>query len=303
MSGQFTIDRAFEPRLLGAALGDMASWATWLVVLRAAFGLPLDAAELEVFARVAGSRSAPTRRVRELWAVVGRRAGKSRVSAALAVFSALFVRHKLAAGEVGTVLVLAASRDQAKTIFNYARGFLEASPLLAREVVSSGVHEIALRNGTMIAVHSNSFRTVRGRTLVACIMDEVSFWRDETSATPDVETYRAVLPSLATTNGMLVGISTPYRRMGLLHAKHRDHFGQDGDDVKRVIWRDEHTLVIKPDPYAIAPVDADKFGASWPGLEALARHLRGGCTAQEIARPTGVVVEFKKTPSQLRLTG
>jgi hypothetical protein len=231
MSGAFTIDRAFEPRLLGAALGDMASWSTWLVVLRAAFGLPLDANERKVFASVAGDRQPPRKRVRELWAVVGRRAGKSRVSAALAVFSALFVKHKLAAGEIGTVLVLAASRDQAKTIFNYARGFLEASPLLAREMVSSGVHEIALKNGTMIAVHSNSFRTVRGRTLVACVLDEVSFWRDETSATPDVEVYRAVLPSLATTGGMLVGISTPYRRMGLLHAKHRDHFGEDGDDV------------------------------------------------------------------------
>jgi hypothetical protein len=231
MSGAFTIDRAFEPRLLGAALGDLGSWSTWLAVLKAAFGLPLDDVEQGIFTSVAGNRQPPRKRVRELWAVVGRRAGKSRVSAALAVFSALFVKHKLAAGEIGTVLVLTASRDQAKTIFNYARGFLEASPLLAREVVSAGVHEIMLKNGTMIAVHSNSFRTVRGRTLVACVMDELSFWRDETSATPDVETYRAVLPSLATTNGMLIGISTPYRRMGLLHAKHRDHFGQDGDDV------------------------------------------------------------------------
>jgi hypothetical protein len=46
-----------------------------------------------------------------------------------------------------------------------------------------------------------------------------------------VETYRAILPALATTNGMLVGISTPYRKLGLLHAKHREYFGQDGDDV------------------------------------------------------------------------
>ena len=39
---------------------------------------------------------------------------------------------------------------------------------------------------------------------------------------------------------------------------------------KRVTWRDEHTLVIEPDPYAAAPVDTDKFGADWMGLEALA---------------------------------
>src|SRR5262249_30981196 len=66
---------------------------------------------------------------------------------------------------------------------------------------------------------------------VAAVLDEVSFWRDESTATPDTETYTAILPSLATTNGMLVGISTPYRKLGLLHQKHRDHFGVDGDDV------------------------------------------------------------------------
>jgi hypothetical protein len=72
---------------------------------------------------------------------------------------------------------------------------------------------------------------VRGRTLVATVLDEVSFWRDETSATPDIETYRAILPSLATTNGMLVGISTPYRKLGLLHQKHRDYFSTDDNEV------------------------------------------------------------------------
>ena len=39
---------------------------------------------------------------------------------------------------------------------------------------------------------------------------------------------------------------------------------------KRVTWRDEHTLVIAAVSYATAPVETDKFGASWTGLEALA---------------------------------
>src|SRR5262249_30262203 len=91
--------------------------------------------------------------------------------------------------------------------------------------------EIELRNGIVIAVHSNSYRTVRGRTVVAAVFDEVAFWRDETTATPDAEVYSAVLPGLATTGGMLIGISTPYRKLGLLHQKHRDHFGADGDGV------------------------------------------------------------------------
>jgi hypothetical protein len=31
-------------------------------------------------------------------------------------------------------------------------------------------------------IHSNSFRTIRGRTLCACVFDEVAVWRDELSA-------------------------------------------------------------------------------------------------------------------------
>ena len=67
---------------------------------------------------------------------------------------------------------------------------------------------------------------------------------------------------------------------------------------KRVTWRDEHTLVIEADPYATAPVDTDKFGADWTGLEALAGQLRGDCTVRRISRPTNVVVEFKNRQSR-----
>ena len=40
-----------------------------------------------------------------------------------------------------------------------------------------------------------------------------------------------MLPSLITTNGMLVGIGSPYRRAGLMHAKHKRYFGTDSDDT------------------------------------------------------------------------
>jgi hypothetical protein len=169
--------------------------------------------------------------VRELWCVVGRRAGKSRMAAALAVFLALFQRHELVKGETGHVLVLAATQDQAKTVFGYAVGFIEASEALRREVVNLTQHEIRLGNNAVIGVHVNSYRTIRGKTLLACIFDETAFWRDESSATPDVETYRAVMPSLIASNGMLIGISTPYRKLGLLHSKHRDHYAVASDDV------------------------------------------------------------------------
>jgi hypothetical protein len=227
-----TIDRALRnKRLLGAALGEAGSWATWLAVLRAAFGLPLDADQQQLFASVSGGRAPPTKRVRELWALIGRKGGKSRMAAAIAVYCACFVKYKLSRGERGMVLVLAMSMDQARVVFDYCIGFLSTSDVLRREVVSTTAHEIRLRNGITIATHANSFRSVRGRTLCACIFDEACFWRDDTTAIPDTETYTAVLPSLLTTHGMLVGISSAYRRAGLMFAKHQEYFGVDAADT------------------------------------------------------------------------
>jgi hypothetical protein len=153
------------------------------------------------------------------------------MAAALATYQACFVPYKLAAGEVGHVLVLAASRDQAQVVFRYIEGFFKSSKVLRQEIDSTTTSEIRLKSGIIIGTHANSFRSIRGRTLLAVIFDEAALWRDEISSTPDIEVYRAVLPSLMTTNGMLIGISTPYRKVGLLHQKHRDHFGVDGDDV------------------------------------------------------------------------
>jgi hypothetical protein len=238
MTHAFTIDRAMaDEHLLGAGLGDLWSWSTWRTVLKASYGLPLTEEERATYHRVAGERPPPRRRVRELWAVVGRRGGKSRMAAAVAVYEALFVDRHLAPGEVGYVAVLAMSAAQANVVFQYCVGLLESSPVLRQEIEGivdsfNGQQEIRLKNGNVIAVLCNNFRRVRGRTLLAIVMDECAFWADdELSANPDREVYTAILPSLATTNGLLVGISTPYRRIGLLHAKHRDYFGVDDDDV------------------------------------------------------------------------
>ena len=100
-----------DPNLLGAALGDIGSWRTWVAILKAAFAEPLTDDDRALFALVAGDRAPPTRRVRELWAgPIGRRCGKSRMAAAVACHIALLTEHKrLAPGEIGTVAVISAS--------------------------------------------------------------------------------------------------------------------------------------------------------------------------------------------------
>ena len=105
--------------------------------------------------------------------MVGRRGGKSRIAAALGVYLSLFESYTLAPGETGVVAIVAASRDQSAVILNYIKGYLWSSPHLAGEIEAMNADEITLINGIVIGVYAGSFRTVRGRTLVACIFDEV----------------------------------------------------------------------------------------------------------------------------------
>ena len=79
-------DALTDPDLLGAALGDPTSWTTWRAILKAAFAIELNRDEARAFAAVAGSRQPPAQRVRELWAIVGRKGGKSRMAAAIAIY-------------------------------------------------------------------------------------------------------------------------------------------------------------------------------------------------------------------------
>ena len=122
-----TIDQVLaDQRLLGAALGrDLSSWSMWRVVLKSAFGIELNRDEARAFSQVAGSRAPPAKRVRELWCIIGRRGGKSRMAALIAVYCALFMPHQAAPGERLLVLVLSASLDQSKAVFSYCLAFLE----------------------------------------------------------------------------------------------------------------------------------------------------------------------------------
>jgi hypothetical protein len=210
------------------------SWAVWRAVLKAAFALKMDAADLELFRAVAGGRDPPKHRVRELWCIVGRRGGKDSIASAIACFAAGFIdyRNVLRPGEVASVLCLAVDKAQASIVDRYTRSYFSEIELLRGLVKRETADGLELTTGAELDVLQSNFRNVRGRSVACVVMDEVAFWRSETTAAPDAETYAALVPSLATIPGsMIVGISTPYRRAGLLWQKHRDHFGQPDDDV------------------------------------------------------------------------
>jgi hypothetical protein len=115
----------------------------------------------------------------------------------------------------------------------------------------------------VIEVGTCSFRSVRGYSFAAVIADEVAFWRDESSASPDAEVIAAIRPGLATLPGaLLIGISSPYSRRGVLWESYRRHYGQDGDPV--LVWQaDTATMHPSLDPALIAAAyDADPVSAA-----------------------------------------
>src|SRR5262249_29013069 len=89
--------------------------------------------------------------------------------------------------------------------------------------------KLELSTGVSLEVRSSSFRRIRGVTCVALLADECAFWKRDDSVNPDVEVLNAARPSLATTGGPLIAISSPHARRGALWDAYRKHHGADGD--------------------------------------------------------------------------
>jgi hypothetical protein len=224
-------DALDDPHLFGPFFSG-PSWDGWRAIIRAANALPMTPQQLVTFGQLAGGRDPPKRRVRELWVAAGRRAGKDSVASASATVAALQPYEGLRPGEPPTILCLACDKPQARIILRYIRGYFEQIELLQGLVARETADGLELTTGAEILVMANSFRSVRGRSYACVIFDEAAFFRDETSANPDFETYNAVVPGMSTIPGsMLIGISTVHRRAGLLYQKCRDHHGKNDDDV------------------------------------------------------------------------
>jgi hypothetical protein len=221
-----------DPGLLGNALsGD--SWATWRTFLIAVMGEALSAKEREVFARFTGRSQEPGARIEEALFLIGRRGGKDRAAACLATYFSALIDWSavLAQGETGLVLCVGADTKQAKVQRDYIEGAFDASPILSRLVVNRTADAIELSNGIVIEVRAASFRRLRGVTCVAVIASEAAFWLTDESSNPDTEILNAVRPSLATTGGPLILITTPYARRGEVWNIYQRHFGAKGDPL------------------------------------------------------------------------
>lgn len=225
-------DLMTDPELFGTQFGG-DSFTAWRALLAGYQGLELHGAEIDAWREIT-HRKTPTKAHDELWLVVGRRGGKSQAAALLAVERAAFQDYsdRLSPGEVATVAVLAQDRKAARSVFRYITGLINSNPMLKALVVREDKESIELSNRTTIEVTTASFRSTRGYTFAAVIADEIAFWKfSDESANPDSAILAAVRPGLATLQGPLIALSSPYARKGELYEHHKRHFGRDDDPI------------------------------------------------------------------------
>ncbi|MBJ7410847.1 MAG: hypothetical protein JHD15_10880 [Phenylobacterium sp.] len=220
-----------DPQLLGGAMpGD--SWRTWRTYMIAGMGEALTDEERVVFKALTGREREPLTPVEELWAIVGRRGGKTRAAGTLAAYVGTLCDHTeyLAPGERGVIPILAATADQAGRAFMHARGVLEHSPALSDMIDGEPTSDtIRLTSAIDVVVKPANFKTIRGITAVAAICDEVAFWMIEGTVNPDAEILEALRPSLGTTGGPMMVISSAYAKRGEVYGTYRRDYGPNGD--------------------------------------------------------------------------
>lgn len=241
MTGQTILEAASDPHLFGPWFKDRwfkqkGSWDNWFSFLAAVFGLPMTETQLLTFQECTGLTEPPDGGAQEAYLIVGRRGGKSLILSLIASYLATMVDWSpyLNRGERGVVMISAADREQAGVIFGYIKEFISGVKVLRSLVVRETQDTLDLSNRVSITVATASHKTIRGRTLIAYLADEIAFWPTE-GVDQDKEVLAAVRPSMATIpNAMLLVASSPYARKGELFDTYERYYGKPGDVL---VWK------------------------------------------------------------------
>jgi len=199
---------------------------------------------MKLFRKCTRLRNQPKERIREAWIRSGRRSGKSKIIALTVAFLGLFVDWKkhISVGEKAFIFVISPSKDQGQIILNYLKELLNLNDSLRGLVKNVTMESIELYNGITISIKSASWRSSRGFSVLAVILEEVCWFRWETSsALRDKEIYRSWKPSLSTIpSSLLLAISSPHSFQGIMAEKFKKHEGKKGNVLT---WASSTTLM------------------------------------------------------------
>lgn len=241
------IDALHDDRFFKTLFDDLDSWANWEIYLKALFGLPISESERPLLKAATGLESVSKEGYDTSYVIASRRSGKSRIASCIAIWLSTFKdwKKELAVGEKAMILIVANDKDQASIIKSYISEGLASVPSFKRLVKKDKAWTIELRNGVIISVKAGNYRGIRGYTLLAVILEEISFYRSDESANPDKEIVRAVQPGLATLKGSLqLAISSPYIQKGVLWESWKKWWGKS-EEGSPLIWKMD-SLTMNP---------------------------------------------------------
>ena len=218
-----------DPQLLNEPISKQ--WATFYAAVE---GLPLDEDGVEIFRACSGRDRYEPRVFNEVTAIVGRRAEKTSTGLKYLLWKSLttpewFQRHK------GTLRIPIIAQDLrvAKDIKRAAEALLLGSPLLQNEVDEVLTAEIVLRNGISLTCYPATWRSTRGLTCPAALLDELAFVTIEGAS--DVELVRQVRPTMIRfcETRRLLKLTTPWVKGGLVY----DEFSHRGERPDLLVWQ------------------------------------------------------------------
>jgi hypothetical protein len=214
---------------------DLVPWRRWLVFLKATYGLEIDADERAIFEHhTAREYDPPPGGYPVVVAIVGRQSGKSRIGAVVVDFEAVRSRRERDGTELYALLVAQDHRAALRTAFGYAVAPFVHQELLRRAVRNRTAETLSLDNGITIAGYPCRPSAVRGLRARVVLLDELAYFRNSENLPVDVEMIRACRPTLATTGGKLIILSSPYWQTGALWELHKSHFGRN--DSQTLVW-------------------------------------------------------------------
>lgn len=205
-----------------------------------------------------------------LAALCGARAGKSYVLCALRLLHlALTVSlDTLAPGELAAGIIIAPDTRLAKQTLRYVSGAVQSSSVLRSMVVSDSSESLILRrpDGKTVDIAclpaTRGGSAVRGRSLVAAVLDEACFFRDTNYQVNDLEVFKAVAPRIVP-GGQVIIASTPWSQFGLLYELYKRNHSHPVDAVAAhapttVLRDDERTRELVERERERDPDNADR---------------------------------------------
>jgi hypothetical protein len=238
------IDMIQDRNLLGAlpAFHSLTSCRRWLVFLAAMYGLPLDQEQLKIFRHHTGraAYAPPPGGYPTVVLIVGRQSGKTWVASTILNFEALnevLRRQANPNGDRLPIFCLEIAQDlrsSMRTALAYTKAPFEASDVLRKLVTAESTDSLTLDGNVVLAAYPCRPAAVRGLRARVVVCDELAFFRSTEGNPLDTEMLRAGRPTLATTGGRLVILSSPAGQTGALHDLYTRHWGRD--DSSTLVW-------------------------------------------------------------------